>query len=127
MEALLTPSPPPTSLPSALAARPVRAFLKAKKSPNFLLIFLVGSVVMVTEEEVRGVDNVERGVTSGDIEDVSVDAIEKEVTVVEVEEMTMSDEEEMGVEAVGEELDSEGVAWAGFESSHWAFLQQGDS
>lgn len=41
--------------------------------------------------------------------------------------MIWSDEEEKGVEAEGVELDSEGVAWAEFDSSHRPFLQQGDS
>lgn len=41
--------------------------------------------------------------------------------------MIFSDEEEKGVEADGVDLDSGGVAWTGFDSSHRPFLQQGDS
>lgn len=93
-------------------------------------MFLVGSVVVVvvgvvTEEGVGGVEDVERGGTSVDVRDVSVDGTEEEVTVTVVEEVIFSDEEENGVEAEGVELDSEGVAWAGFDSSHRPFLQQG--
>ena len=76
----------------------------------------------MTEEGVGGVEDVEKGGTSVDVKDVSVDGTEGEVTVVVVEEVIFSDEEEKGVE-----LDSGGVAWAGFESSHRPFLQQGDS
>lgn len=124
MEVLLTftPSPPPPpSPPPALAARLARALLKAKKSPNFFLMFLVGSVVVVTEEGVGEVEDVERGGTSVDVKDVSVDGTEGEVTAVVVEEVIFSDEEEKGVEAEGVELDSEGVAWAGIDSSHRPF------
>lgn len=46
--------------------------------------------------------------------------------VVVVKEVILSDEEEKGVEAGGVELDSEGVAWAGYDSSHRPFLQQGE-
>lgn len=35
--------------------------------------------------------------------------------------------EDKEVETEGVELDSGGVAWAGFDSSHWPFLQQEDS
>lgn len=35
--------------------------------------------------------------------------------------------EDKGVETEGVELDSGGVAWAGFDSSHWPFLQQENS
>lgn len=38
-----------------------------------------------------------------------------------VEEVIMSDVEDKGVETEGVELDSGGVAWAGFDSSHWPF------
>lgn len=76
MEVLLTftPSPPP-SPPPALAARPARALLKAKKSPNFFLMFLVGSVglgvVVVTGVGAGGVgEDEERGGTSVGVEDV---------------------------------------------------------
>lgn len=80
----------------------------------------------VTDEGVGGVEDVERDGTSVDVKDVSVDGTEGEVTVV-ADEVILSDEEENGVEAEGVELDSEGVAWAGFDSSHRPFLQQGDS
>lgn len=83
--------------------------------------------MVVTEEGAGGVEDVERGGTSVDVKDVSVNGTEGEVTVVVVEEVIFSDEEEKGVEAEGVELDSEGVAWAGFDSSHRPFLQQGDS
>lgn len=89
------------------------------------------AVVVVTEEGAGGVEDVERGGTSVDVKDVSVDGTEGEVTVVVVvvvvEEVILSDEDEKGVEAEGVELDSGGVAWAGFDSSHRPFLQQGDS
>lgn len=84
-------------------------------------------VVVVTEEGAGGVEDVERGGTSVDIKDVSVDGTEGEVTLMVAEEVILSEEEEKGVEAEGVELDSEGVAWAGFDSSHWPFLQQEDS
>lgn len=85
-------------------------------------------MVVVIEEEVGGVEDVERGGVSLDVKDVSVYGTEGEVTVVVVaEEVIFSNEEEKGVEAEGVELDSGGVAWAGFESSHRPFLQQGDS
>ncbi len=61
------------------------------------------------------------------VKDVSVDGTEGEVIVVLVEKVILSDEEEKGVEAEGVDLDSERVAWAGFDSSHRPFLQQGDS
>lgn len=77
-------------------------------------------MVGVTEEEVRGGEDVERGGTSLDAKDVSVDAT-GEVRVVVVEEVIMSDEEEKGVEAEGVALDAGGVAWAGFDSSHRPF------
>lgn len=70
--------------------------------------------------------DVERG-TSVDAKDLSVDGTEGEVTVMVAEETILSDEEENGVEAEGVELDSEGVTWAGFDSSHRPFLQQEDS
>lgn len=76
--------------------------------------------MVVTEEGVGGVEEVERGATSVVVKDVSVDETEREVTVV-VEDVILSDEEEKGVEAEGVKLDSEGVAWAGFDSSHWPF------
>lgn len=79
------------------------------------------AVVVVTEEGAGGVEDVERGGTSVDVKVVSVDRTEGEVTVVVVEEVILSDEEEKGVEAEGVELDSGGVAWAGFDSSHWPF------
>lgn len=41
--------------------------------------------------------------------------------MVVVKEVILSDEEEKGVEAEGVELDSEGVAWAGYDSSHRPF------
>lgn len=130
MEVLLTlnPSPPP-STPPALGARLARALLKAKKSPNFFLMFLVGSVevVVVTVEGAVGGKYEERGGSSVHVKDVSVDGTEGEVRMVVVEEVILSDEEEKGVEVEGVDLDSEGVAWAGFESSHRPFLQQGDS
>ena len=69
-------------------------------------------------------DDVERGGKPGDVQ---VDATEGEVTAVVEEGVIMSDEVEKGVEAEGVGLDSEGVAWAGFDSSHRPFLQQGDS
>lgn len=79
-------------------------------------------VVVVTEEGVGEVEDVERGETSVDVKDVSADGTEGEVTVVVVvEEVILSDEEEKGVEAGGVELDSEGVAWAGIDSSHRPF------
>lgn len=82
---------------------------------------VVGVVVdEVTEEGTWDVEDVERDGTSVDVKDVSVDGIEGEVTVV-VEEVIWSDEEEKGVDAEGVELDSEGVAWAGFDSSHRPF------
>lgn len=82
---------------------------------------VVGVVVdEVTEEGTGDVEDVERDGTSVDVKDVSVDGIEGEVTVV-VEEVIWSDEEEKGVDAEGVELDSEGVAWAGFDSSHRPF------
>lgn len=81
-------------------------------------------VVVVTEEGAEVVD-VQRGGASVDVKDVSIDGTEGEVTVVMVvKEVILSDEEEKGVEAEGVELDSEGVAWAGFDSSHWPFLQR---
>lgn len=83
-------------------------------------------VVVVTEEGAGGVEDVESG-TSVDAKDVSVDGTEGEVTVTVAEEMILSDEEENRVEAEGVELDSEGVTWAGFDSSHRPFLQQEDS
>lgn len=43
------------------------------------------------------------------------------------EKVIFSDKEEKGVEADGVELDSRGVAWTGFDSSRWPFLQQEDS
>lgn len=88
---------------------------------------MVVVVVVVTEERAGGVEDVEKGGASVDVKDVSVDGIEGEMTVVVVEEVILSDEEEKGVEAEGVVLDSEGVAWAGFDSSHRPFLQQGDS
>ncbi|TNN40672.1 UPF0606 protein [Liparis tanakae] len=85
----------------------------------------VGVVVVVgTERGAGGAEDVGRGGTSVDVRDASVDGTEGEVTVVE-EGVTLSDKEEKGVEGV--ELDSEGVAWAGIDSSHRPFLQQGDS
>lgn len=79
-------------------------------------------MVVVIEEEVGGVEDVERGGVSLDVKDVSVYGTEGEVTVVVVaEEVIFSNEEEKGVEAEGVELDSGGVAWAGFESSHRPF------
>ena len=84
-------------------------------------------VVVVTGEGVGVVEDADRGGTSVDVKDVSVYGTEGEVTVVVVEEVIFSDEEEKGVEAEGVELDSGGVAWAGFDSSHRPFLQQGDS
>lgn len=47
---------------------------------------------------------------------------EEEVVMMVVEGDTItSDEEGIGAVAEGVELDSEGVAWAGFDSSHWPF------
>lgn len=80
---------------------------------------------VVTKGGAGGVEDVERGSTSVDAKDVSVDGTEGEVTVVVVEEVMLSDEEEKRIEGV--ELVSGGVAWAGFDSSHRPFLQQGDS
>lgn len=78
---------------------------------------------MVEDEGRGGVEDVDRGGTSLDGKDVSVCGTVGEVTVVVTEEVIFSDEEEKGVE-----LGSGGVsAWAGFDSSHWPFLQQGDS
>lgn len=74
------------------------------------------------EEEAGGVEDVERREASVEVKHVSVGGAEGEVTVVLVEEMViLSEEEEKGVEAEGVELDSEGVAWAGFDSSHRPF------
>lgn len=78
-------------------------------------------VVVVTEEGAVGGEDVERGGTSVHVKDVSVDGTEGEVVMVVVEEVILSDEEEKGVEVEGVDLDSEGVAWAGFESSHRPF------
>lgn len=76
-------------------------------------------MIKVMEEERGGVEDVERCGILADVSNVSVDGIEGNVTVV-VEEVIMSDKEEHRVEA-------EGVAWAGCDSSHRPFLQQGDS
>lgn len=90
------------------------------------MVVVVDVVVVVKEERAGGVEDVERG-TSVDAKDISVDGTEGEVTVMVAEEMILSDEEENRVEAEGVELDSEGVTWAGFDSSHRPFLQQEDS
>lgn len=86
----------------------------------------MGLVVLVSEGGTGGVgeDGGMEGTSAG-VKDVSVDGTEGEVTVVVVvvvvEEVMLSDEEEKGVEAEGVELDSEGVAWAGYDSSHRPF------
>lgn len=124
MEVLLTLTPsapcPPSPLP-VLAARPARALLKAKKSPNFFFIFFVG-IVVVVEQVVDGkVVDEKRERTSMDGREVSVDVAEGEVVRVVVDGV-MSDGEEKGVE-----LGAVGRIWAGFDSSHRPFLQWGDS
>lgn len=128
MEVLLTfaPSPPPPSPPPALAARPARALLKAKKSPNFFLMFLEGGAAVaevVVVEAGGGMEEAGDGALV-EVKDVLLDGTEEQVTVV-MGEVILSDEEEKGVGAERVELDSEGVAWAGFDSSHRPFLQQG--
>lgn len=79
---------------------------------------MVVVVVVGTERGAGGAEDVGKGGTSVDVRDVSVDGT---VTVVEVVEegVILSDKEEKGVEGV--ELDSEGVAWAGIDSSHRPF------
>lgn len=77
----------------------------------------------MTEGGAVRVEDVERTGTSVGVKDVSEDGTEGGVT----EMVIFSDEEEKGVEADGMELDSGGVAWAGFDSSHRPFLQREDS
>lgn len=91
------------------------------------LVRIVVVVVVVTEEGAGRVEDEEMGGIPVDVKGVSVDGTEWEVTVMVAEEVILSDEEEKRVEAWGVELDSGGVAWAGFDSSHRPFLQQGDS
>lgn len=91
-----------------------------------MVVGVVGVVVVLMLMEMCGVEDVEGGGASGDVQDVSID-VTGEVTVMVVGGVVMSDREERGVEAEGVGLDSGGVAWAGFDSSHWPFLQQGDS
>lgn len=91
----------------------------------------VGGVVVVVAvvgvvREVWRVEDVEGSGTSRDVQDASTD-VTGEVRVVVAGAMVMSDREEKGVKAGGVGLDSGGVAWAGFDSSHRPFLQQGDS
>lgn len=72
--------------------------MKAKKSPNFFLMFLVGTVVeeLVTDVGGRVVGEVERGRTPVDVRGASVDGTEG------VKMMVMfSDEEHNRVEADG--------------------------
>lgn len=71
--------------------------------------------------------NVERDGPSVDVKDVSVDVTEGEVTGMVPGEEVWSGKEEKVVKAKGMGFDSEGVAWADFDSSHWPFLQQEDS
>lgn len=79
MEVLLTFIPVPLSPPSALPPL-ARAFLKAKNSPNFFLMFLGGSVgaVLVVKEGVGKVGDAEKGSTSVDVQDASVDGAREE-------------------------------------------------
>lgn len=72
-------------------------------------------------EEVAG------GGASGEVRGVSGDMTGGQVTAVTVDVGMTSDEEENGGEAEKVRLDSEGEAWAGFDSSHRPFLQQGNS
>lgn len=134
MEGLLTFTTSP-STPPALGARLPRALLKAKKSPNFFLMFLVGSVaaaavvvvlvgIVVTGVGLGEVEDVEECRALVETQDVSIDGID-EVTGVMSEEILSEDE--MRVMSEGGGLGSEGVAWAGFDSSHRPFLQQEDS
>lgn len=128
MEGLLTFTPSPPSTAPALGARLPRALLKAKKSPNFFLMFLVGSVVaVITGVGLGGKDGVEACGALVGVKDVSADGMDGEVTGTMSEEDILSDKDEMRVRTEGVGLGSEGVAWAGFDSSHRPFLQQEDS
>lgn len=122
----LTHSAPPSSPPPpALAARPARALLKAKKSPNFFFMFLEGFAAVVeavTQVKVVLVEVAQEGGTSG-----GRHTSDKTQGGVTVEGTTMSHEEGKEVVIERVEPDSEGVAWTGFDSSHQLFLQQGDS
>lgn len=128
MEGLLTFTPSPPSTVPDLGARLPRALLKAKKSPNFFLMFLVGGVVVAVVMVITGEGLGEDEVCGALVEakDVSEDGMDGEVTGTMSEE-DMSDNDEMRVRSEGVGLGSEGVAWAGFDSSPRPFLQQEDS
>lgn len=85
MEGLLTVTPSPPFTPPALGAWLPRALLKAKKSPNFFLMFLVGSVavavavvVVVTGVGFRGGEGGEECRALVEAEGVSVGGIDAE-------------------------------------------------
>lgn len=84
-------------------------------------------VVVVVRVMEEGAEGVKRGGASEDVKDMSVQEREGEVTVMLAEDVMLSDENKNGVETWGVKLDSGGVAWAGFDSSHRPFLQQEDS
>lgn len=80
---------------------------------------VLAGVLVDAEHTEEGVDWV------GGVVDVEGYAASEDVTGeggVTVVDMNVLEEDEKGVE-----LDSRGVAWAGFDSSQWSFLQQGDS
>lgn len=58
---------------------------------------------------------------------MSVDGTEGEVTGMVTGEEVWSGKEEKVVKAMGMGFDSEKVAWADLDSSHWPLLQQKDS
>lgn len=72
-------------------------------------------------------EDVERCGPSVDVKDVSVVGTEGEVTGMVPGEELWSGKEEKVVKAKGMGFDSEGMAWADLDSSHWPFLQQEDS
>lgn len=90
------------------------------------MVVVVEVVVRVMVEEAGGTESVKRGGASEDAKDMSVQWREGEVTML-AEDVMLSDKDKNGVEAWGVKLDSGGVAWAGFDSSHRPFLQQEDS